>query len=483
MRLAKFCLLSLMLLLTCKSLFAQINHLYPIVADTSGNYGYVDKLGNLLIEARYSEAKTFSQGFAPVALGGEWFFIDEQGNKVFAKNFDDAGEFSEGLAPVCRDGLWGYIDLKGQQKIDFQFKAAYGFSEGLACVMQGDIEKKTALYGYINHAGKFVIEPFLKYYDNQFFSRPGKFSEGLAHGWLPGADGRERIGFFNTEGKVTIVPQFFEAGDFNGGLAPVSLSGDLDARSGYIDKDGEFVIKPTFTRAFQFSEGLAAAAASKPDGIDDKFGYIDFRGEFIIEPAFELAEPFYNGIARVMIGDYDNIAYIDKAGNLIVDSNFLSGKTTRQAKNIARLAKLKASTYLAGLPGKDWTYKPENLVDNDFTSAWVEGATGDGVGEWLEFFFTRKYAFKNIIIWSGYQKTSPSGKNLFYSNLRPRQIKLLSENSQEQIIELKDSEEPQTFALNLTGNRLYLEILSVYRNGNEASDCAISEIKISGREN
>lgn len=51
-----------------------------------GNAGYIDKSGNLVIEAKYALATDFSNGLAAVSEDGtEWYFIDKTGKTVLEK--------------------------------------------------------------------------------------------------------------------------------------------------------------------------------------------------------------------------------------------------------------------------------------------------------------------------------------------------------------------------------------------------------------
>jgi hypothetical protein len=62
-------------------------------------------------------------------------------------------EFSEGLAPVQVGGKFGFIDKTGKMVIPPKYDDAFSFSEGLALVKIGD------KFRYIDKTGKFVWEP------------------------------------------------------------------------------------------------------------------------------------------------------------------------------------------------------------------------------------------------------------------------------------------------------------------------------------
>src|SRR5690606_16559338 len=137
--------------------------------------GYINPLGELVINPTFSYGGPFRNGMAIVGMPGVdanrpflTAFIDREGNFIFGDTrFAAAEPFSEGLAAISYDGeRYGYINLLGHHVIEPQFADAEPFREGLAPVQFGDS------YGYIDRTGSFVIEP-------QFESAK-PFHEGLA---------------------------------------------------------------------------------------------------------------------------------------------------------------------------------------------------------------------------------------------------------------------------------------------------------------
>lgn len=51
------------------------------------------------------------------------------------------------------------------------------------------------------------------------------------------------------------------------------------------------------------------------------------------------------------------------------------------------------------------TYLPENAIDNNKKTAWIEGVDGPGIGEWLRFDFGRDINLHRIVILPGYFKS------------------------------------------------------------------------------
>jgi hypothetical protein len=91
---------------------------------------------------------------AAVRLDGKWGYIDKAGEIVIQARFRGVGYFSEGLAPVLPGyspwgSLWGYIDKAGKFVIEPQFSDAESFSEGLAAVALNAADKRDRKFGYI----------------------------------------------------------------------------------------------------------------------------------------------------------------------------------------------------------------------------------------------------------------------------------------------------------------------------------------------
>ncbi|PKL43955.1 MAG: hypothetical protein CVV41_09335 [Candidatus Riflebacteria bacterium HGW-Riflebacteria-1] len=457
--------------------------LYPLRTEPDGNHVYIDSKGKVKFAVSSTLTEEFSQGFAAVCESDSWHFIDKTGKKAFGKDFDEIRAFSEGLAAVKKGELWGYIDLTGKMAVEAKFARAYKFSEGLACVMIGDFADGSARYGYIDNTGKYVIEPFLRCLDNQYFSPPGEFSDGLAAAWLPlNSDGDYMVGYINKEGKTAIAPKFTVAGKFVDGLAPASiLLHDEVPPTGFIDKSGNFVIQQAFSHAFHFSEGLAPASTFDPKyEAPEIWGYIDSKGKWVIKPAYEMAEHFVGGLARV----YDQLSsggevYIKKDGSIVANSAMIAGK---QSDN-AGLYKLNVKSISASsfLPqAKDISYKPENILDGNPETAWVEGSKSMGVGEWLSFNFAEPVEIHSINIWNGYQKAATAKRDPFKANLSVAKIRFTQDGKSSEH-ELKNERGAQTIKLGgAVTSSVKIEILAVHESKADP-DCCLSEIEFTGR--
>jgi hypothetical protein len=150
-------------------------------------------------------------------------------------------------------------------------------------------------YGYIDKAGKVVIQP-------QFENTMG-FSEGLAATKLGG-----KYGYIDLKGNWVIKPQFEFTYKFSDGLAMIRV----DKKSAWIDRTGKVVISPQeFEKtALGFREGRLAVKKA------GKWGYIDKTGKLVIEAKFDEARDFSGGVAQVVTVNHQH-HWIDSNGKIL----------------------------------------------------------------------------------------------------------------------------------------------------------------------
>lgn len=272
-------------------------------AEGAGDYGYIDRNGNVVIEPRFNGAYEFSEGLAEVYIGSREGYINKVGEVVIEARFIFAKPFSEGLACVHEEGetQLGYIDHSGNYVIEPRFNNAFSFSEGLARIWTNNTPEGGHT-GFIDDTGEYVIPPEMQPFEYAFDM--GDFHEGLA---LTAGDG-----FINYEGTEIIDGErFIYARRFSEGLAAAQ---EVYGIWGYLDINGNMVIEPQYDDARIFSEGLA------PVEIEGRWGYIDIHGNMVIDLQFEDAGIFSEGLAAVMVGE--KWGYIDKNGNMVIEPQY-----------------------------------------------------------------------------------------------------------------------------------------------------------------
>lgn len=119
------------------------------------------------------------------------------------------------------------------------------------------------------------------------------------------------------------------------------------------------------------------------------------------------------------------------------------------------------------------SYDPRLILDSDVRTAWVEGVSGQGVGEGITLQLSGSALVTGFDLTSGYQKTSA----LFYKNSRPETILVTFSDGTSETISLRDAMGTQhiLFSQPVETSEISIRIQSVYP-GSDYTDTAISEI-------
>lgn len=124
------------------------------------SYGYIDRMGKIVIPAIYNYVRDFHEGKAIVEnKGGSYSILNFYGKVVSTVEYNYLGEMGEGLIVFGEDfgEKNGYINEKGNIVIPAQFDMAQGFQDGRAVVA---LQKNSNYYyGLIDKNGKYVISP------------------------------------------------------------------------------------------------------------------------------------------------------------------------------------------------------------------------------------------------------------------------------------------------------------------------------------
>ncbi len=82
-----------------------------IAVSNGSAFGFVDQSGNVKLDYTYEDAKSFSEGLAPVKVDGKWGYINERGSLVIDAIFEDAGPFRNGVAIATFNGYAAILTL------------------------------------------------------------------------------------------------------------------------------------------------------------------------------------------------------------------------------------------------------------------------------------------------------------------------------------------------------------------------------------
>lgn len=129
---------------------------------------------------------------------------------------------------------------------------------------------------------------------------------------------------------------------------------------------------------------------------------------------------------------------------------------------------------------------PSNANDFNLHTAWVEGAEGQGIGEYLDIVFDKQsIPFDEIHIINGYAKS----QKVWEENSRVKELKVYYNDVPVAILKLKDTRDEQLFKVGMIGPKrgskvkndwiVRFEILDVYP-GSKYEDTAITEILFDG---
>lgn len=149
--------------------------------------------------------------------------------------------------------------------------------------------------------------------------------------------------------------------------------------------------------------------------------------------------------------------------------------TSNQMISSASMSAVATVSATSALSEYNMTHSSDRIMDNDTSTAWVEGVSGQGEGESVIFTFDGVYKVSGFVIYGGYQKNS----DLYYKNSRPASLKVMYSDGSSQICNLSDTLGAQTFTLAnpVETSSITFTIQSVYA-GNKYEDTVISEISI-----
>ncbi|MBL4935557.1 discoidin domain-containing protein [Clostridium sp. YIM B02515] len=122
----------------------------------------------------------------------------------------------------------------------------------------------------------------------------------------------------------------------------------------------------------------------------------------------------------------------------------------------------------------NFNHEPKLVYDGDKTTAWVEGSSDDGIGQWVELYNDSLQSVSGIDIINGYSKSTKS----YYSNNRAAKIKVDFSNGKSLTYDLQDGimdTQRLNFGEVIKTQYIKITILQVYK-GNTYSDTCISEI-------
>lgn len=260
---------------------------YNFDADTmavvikQGLAGLINAQGELKADCKYLKITGEGDGVYKVSVKNPYlFYFSQQGHQYCPPLYHRYAGFSEGMCAVRRDSLWGFIDSIGRERIACRYEQVRAFSGGLAAVLAGGV------WAFVDTSGTVAFQTDISKTNAKDL---GSFTpaEGLCRFKIGG-----RWGYFDRQGKVRIAATFFHAGDFCRGTAPVRMG----TRFGLIDTAGRYVLEPKqyFWIGPFNPQGLAQVRLAK----DGPVGLLDVRGKLVAPIRYMSIDTFFGGFAR-----------------------------------------------------------------------------------------------------------------------------------------------------------------------------------------
>ena len=129
---------------------------------------------------------------------------------------------------------------------------------------------------------------------------------------------------------------------------------------------------------------------------------------------------------------------------------------------------------------KSMNYKVENVIDDNPSTAWIEGVSDDGIVQFIQFSSNNTFRVDKIDIINGFSKNQKT----YMKNNRVKKVIIEFSDKSQQVYELEDNNmEYQTIDIGgINTNSVKVIIQEVYTNGRVYKDTCISEISVYGQE-
>ena len=166
-----------------------------------GNWGFLNKNGEIFVTHDYDSATPFQDGYAILSKAGQYFVINQNGDGV-TQGYLNIMYLGSGYFAFYKDKAYGVINAKDKVIIENKYVSVESYSNNVF------VCKQNGFYGLVNKRGKEVSE-FI--YDS---------IEEFHYGYALAKRG-EYYGFLNNDGKEIIPFDYTKASHFVGKYAYV----------------------------------------------------------------------------------------------------------------------------------------------------------------------------------------------------------------------------------------------------------------------
>jgi hypothetical protein len=263
-----------------------------------GLYGFVDSIGNVVIEPQYKYIGNFHSGYACVITDA-------------IVEIKDVGYKEDTLLRV----KYGYINADNQVVIDTTNIAFFSMDPSVSTFSE------RFLNGHLGFTE--IVLNKLDLVNDRFLFQDEKTM---------------KFGYKDSEGKIVIAPKFKSANSFSNGRAVVqgSIANDRSLLSefnhfGAIDVNGNIAVNYEYAFIPQFGKNKETWAASismdeESNSINIQWTLIDENGKILVPPS-QLWDYVYNSDEGIYVGKVNfmgvitGYTFIDKSGNMLTDYN------------------------------------------------------------------------------------------------------------------------------------------------------------------
>jgi ssDNA-binding Zn-finger/Zn-ribbon topoisomerase 1 len=249
-------------------------------------------------------------------------YINYSGELVFKKNYEDIDQISPKLFTIKKDSKWGIID----EKENLLIETKYDEPITLTPLNDGFIVKKNGNKFYIDFNDSYLRDFPTNY--NIGDTSWGPFSNGLIKIQIRKSYGYNTA-YIDSATRKIIVPFGYDyLGYFQEGFAKIEIKN----KCGFVNINGDLTIPPSFDNTSEFSDSLCAVL------IGDKFGFIDYAGNLKIPTNISVPLKFIAYPGRYQLPRFENnycviessvgkFGVIDKNGKQIIDQiyDYVSG--------------------------------------------------------------------------------------------------------------------------------------------------------------
>lgn len=278
-------------------------------SDSTKLFGFIDKSGKILTQPKYSMV------FYPdeetklryVSIGDSLFgFVNENGEELIPCLYQQTEStpeyFHDGIVRLKKNGKYGIIDFKGRILVNFEYDYFIGFDWEKGFPKDYLCAKKDGKCFYINMRNFDIIPSEYEYAE--------EFKDGLSL-----IKKNSKYGFVNRNFEEVIPCVFDYARSFREKRTIVS---DSSRKFGVINEKGELIVKCIYNEIGNFENGIAQVTLYGDSIVNEEIPENDEMINYISGGSYE------DLISGVEIKHYrevrygDQSGYIDKNGTVVI---------------------------------------------------------------------------------------------------------------------------------------------------------------------